>query len=241
MTTLVVSDLHLDAERPEITDQFRRFLAEEACAADALYILGDLFESSIGDDDPEPHQALVKTALRELTERGVALYVMHGNRDFLFGPRFCQDTGAQLIDDPTIVERHGRRVLMTHGDALCVDDRPYQALRALVRDPAFQRRFSKLSIRTRQALAASARAGSQAHTGRQASMLMDVNLEAVADLLRRAGTDTLLHGHTHRPGVQYLTVDGIARTRIVTGDWYTQGSVLRWDDTGFHLEERRRR
>lgn len=240
MTTFVVSDLHLDATRPEIAEQFLRFLADEARGAAALYILGDLFESAIGDDDPDAHQALVKRALGALSASGVALYVMHGNRDFLLGSGFCRDTGATLLTDPTLVERHGRRALMTHGDALCIDDRPYQALRALVRDQSFQRHFLGLSLSRRQALAARARTGSKTHTATQPAMLMDVNLAAVDDLFRRSDVDLLIHGHTHRPAVHAVTVDGIPRTRIVTGDWYTQGSVLRWDDSGLYLEARHR-
>jgi UDP-2,3-diacylglucosamine hydrolase len=235
MTVLVVSDLHLDAARPEIARQFTAWLAGPARAARALYVLGDLFEAWIGDDDPDPHKREVVGALRALADRGVALYFMHGNRDFLLGERFCRDTGGSLLVDPTIAEYAGRRVLLTHGDALCTDDAPYQRLRALVRDPVWQAQFLALSIEQRSALAAEARAGSRAHTGAQAPMLMDVNPEAVASAFRSAAVDTLVHGHTHRPGVHALEVDGTARTRIVTGDWYSQGSVLSWDTDGFRL------
>ncbi|HXQ31285.1 MAG TPA: UDP-2,3-diacylglucosamine diphosphatase [Steroidobacteraceae bacterium] len=235
MTALVVSDLHLDGARPEIARQFTGFLAAQACAARALYILGDLFEVWIGDDDPDPHKREVVAALRALTATGVALYLMHGNRDFLLGERFCEETGGILLTDPTIVEIDGQRALLTHGDALCTDDVPYQRLRALVRDPAWQAQFLALSVAQRQALAVEARAGSKAHTAGQPPMLMDVNAAAVAAVFRDAGVDTLVHGHTHRPGVYPSMVDGRPRTRIVTGDWYTQGSVLRWDAAGLVL------
>jgi UDP-2,3-diacylglucosamine hydrolase len=235
MTALVVSDLHLDGARPEIAQQFAGFLAAEAYRARALYILGDLFEVWIGDDDPDPHKRGVIAALRRLTGTGVALYLMHGNRDFLLGERFCAETGGSLLTDPTVVEIDGRRALLTHGDALCTDDVPYQRLRALVRDPAWQAQFLALSVAQRQALAVEARAGSKAHTTSQQTMLMDVNAEAVATVFRDAGVDTIVHGHTHRPGVYTHTVDGRPRTRIVTGDWYTQGSVLRWDAAGLAL------
>ncbi|HXQ64077.1 MAG TPA: UDP-2,3-diacylglucosamine diphosphatase [Steroidobacteraceae bacterium] len=235
MTALVVSDVHLDGARPEIARQFTGFLGTEARGARALYILGDLFEVWIGDDDPDPHKREVIAALRGLTQSGVALYLMHGNRDFLLGERFCDETGGTLLTDPTIVEIEEQRALLTHGDALCTDDVPYQRLRALVRDPAWQAQFLALSVDQRQALAVEARAGSKAHTATQQTMLMDVNTEAVAAVFRDAGVDTIVHGHTHRPGVYLHAVDGRPRKRIVTGDWYTQGSVLRWDAAGLTL------
>lgn len=240
MTALVVSDLHIDAARPEIGEQFLAFLAGEARRATALYVLGDLFEAWIGDDDDDPHRRRVVAGLRALTDSGVALYCQRGNRDFLYGPRFERDTGGQLLADPVIVTRHGRRALFAHGDALCTDDVPYQRLRALVRDPLWQRAFLRLDRATRQLLADEARSGSRAHTAQQPRMLMDVNPATVAALLRAAGVDTLVHGHTHRPGVHALEVDGRACTRYVTGDWYAQGSVLCWDATGLRLETRPR-
>jgi UDP-2,3-diacylglucosamine hydrolase len=235
MAALVVSDLHLDPAQPEIGAQFRAFLAAEGRAASALYVLGDLFEVWIGDDDPDAHKRAVIADLRALSDAGVALYFLHGNRDFLLGARFCEATGGELLTDPTIVERYGRRALITHGDALCTDDAPYQKLRALVRDPLWQAQFLALSVGQRLALAREARAGSQAHTQAQPRMLMDVNAAAVATVFRDAGVDTIIHGHTHRPGVYPLVVDGRSCTRIVTGDWYTQGSVLRWDASGLSL------
>ena len=235
MAALVVSDLHIDAARPGIAAQFHGFLDAEARGARALYVLGDLFELWIGDDDPDPHKRAVIADLRAVADAGVALYFLHGNRDFLLGARFCEETGGVLLTDPTVVELYGRRALVTHGDALCTDDAPYQKLRALVRDPRWQAQFLALSIGQRQALAREARAGSEAHTQAQPPMLMDVNAEAVATVFRGAAVDTIIHGHTHRPGVYRHTVDGRACTRIVTGDWYAQGSCLRWDESGFRL------
>ena len=236
MTVLVVSDLHLDGARPEIARQFDGFLRERAPGAEALYVLGDLFETWIGDDDPDAHKRSVIASLRRLTDSGVALYFMHGNRDFLLGERFARETGGTLLTDPTIATFAGRRLLLTHGDALCTDDAPYQRLRALVREPRWQKQFLALSVRQRERLADEARAGSKAHTSGQLPVLMDVNPDAVARVFRDAGVDTLVHGHTHRPAVHALDVDGRARTRIVTGDWYTQGSVLEWDGNGLRLE-----
>jgi len=235
MAALVVSDLHLDPANPGISAQFGGFL-RALREVEALYVLGDLFEAWIGDDDPEPHHRETIAGLRAAADAGVALYFMHGNRDFLLGERFCRETGGHLLADPTVVTRYGRRVLMTHGDALCADDRPYQRLRAMVREPAWQSQFLALSVRQRQALAQEARAGSRAHTSTQAQMLMDVNADAVSNAFRTAGVDVIVHGHTHRPGSYEHEVDGRRRTRIVTGDWYAQGSVLRWDERGFELQ-----
>ena len=236
MTLLVVSDLHLDAARPEIARQFEAFLEGPARAARVLYILGDLFEVWIGDDDPDPHKRAVIAALRKLSDCGVKLYFMHGNRDFLLGERFCRETGGEFLTDPSIAAAHGERVLLTHGDALCTDDAPYQRLRALVREPRWQKQFLALSVAQRETLAAEARAGSKAHTSGQPAMLMDVNSAAVERVFREANIDTLVHGHTHRPGVTRSVVDGRPRTRLVTGDWYTQGSVLEWNDAGLKLK-----
>jgi UDP-2,3-diacylglucosamine hydrolase len=232
MTVLVVSDLHLDAGRPATTAEFTAFLRGPARDAVALYVLGDLFEAWIGDDDPDPGKRAVVAEFAALSAAGVALHFMHGNRDFLLGARFCAETGGTLLVDPTIVEYAGRRALLTHGDALCTDDVPYQRLRALVRDPKWQAAFLGLSVAQRTALAAEARAGSKAHTATQHTMLMDVNAAAVAAVLRAANVDTLVHGHTHRPGRHHLEVDGRPRTRIVTGDWYHAGSWLAWDAAG---------
>lgn len=240
MHALAVSDLHIDAAYPAIGRQFVAFLDGEARAAVALYVLGDLFETWIGDDDTDPHRGEVVDALGRLTAAGTELYVMAGNRDFLYGDGFTARTGAALLTDPTLVTRFGRTVLMTHGDALCVDDVPYQRLRATVRDARWQRAFLALPRRARVDLAAAARRGSREHTAQQMNELMDVNADAVTAVFRAAGVDTILHGHTHRPRVHDLVVDGQRRSRIVTGDWSRHGSVLRWDADGLHLSTRPR-
>jgi UDP-2,3-diacylglucosamine hydrolase len=236
VTTLFISDLHIDASRPPIIEQFLDFLQSEARSAVALYILGDLFESWIGDDAPDATQAAAIAGLRALTSSGVPCFVMHGNRDFLISRQFCELSGAQLLPDPLIVTLYGEPVLVMHGDALCTDDHAYQRLRATVRDPAWQRQFLALSIDARRVLAGAARAGSQAHTAAMQHDITDVNAHSVALALRAAGTSTLLHGHTHRPAIHALEVDGRPRTRIVLGDWYDQGSVLRWDSNGPELQ-----
>ncbi len=235
MATLFISDLHIDASRPAITQQFLSFLRTEATGAEALYILGDLFESWVGDDDADSAQRAAISGLRALTLRGVPCFVMHGNRDFLLGPQFCTMSGAQLLADPLIITLYGEPVLVMHGDALCTDDRAYQRLRATVRDADWQRQFLALPVAARRALAGAARVGSRAHTAAMEYAITDVNAASVATVLRAAGTATLLHGHTHRPAVHSLQIDGRACTRIVLGDWYAQGSLVRWDRTGPEL------
>jgi len=238
VTVLFISDLHLDGARPDITRQFLAFLAGEAPNAQRLYILGDLFEAWIGDDDPDTDKRAVIDALRALTHRGVQCYVMHGNRDFLLGKRFCSNTGTVLIDDGTVIDVFGQRVLLMHGDTLCTDDHSYQRLRRIVRNPLVQWGLRSLTLSQRQRLAERMRAGSKAHieaADRASPYIMDVNGDAVTAAFRRFDVDVLIHGHTHRPAIHALTVDGRAKTRIVLGDWYDQGSVLRWTERGYEL------
>jgi UDP-2,3-diacylglucosamine hydrolase len=235
LATLFISDLHIDASRPAITAQFLDFLARDAAGAEALYILGDLFESWIGDDAPDADQTRAIEGLRALTQGGVPCFVMHGNRDFLLGERFCALSGATLLPDPIVLTLHGESVVVMHGDALCTDDRSYQRLRATVRDPGWQRRFLALSVDQRRALSAAARDGSRAHTAAAGHAITDVNEHSVAGVLRQAGARLLLHGHTHRPAVHEVRVAGQLCTRIVLGDWYDQGSAVRWDERGFAL------
>lgn len=235
MTTLFISDLHLQASRPEIGRQFLAFLAEEAARADALYILGDLFETWVGDDDPDPHYAEMKAALRRISDRDVPLYFMHGNRDFLVGERFAEESGARLLPDPSKIDLYGEQVLLTHGDALCTDDVKYQEVRRMTRDAAWQAMMLAKPLAERQAIAKKAREDSTAHGSTIDEAIADVNQAAVEALLREHDVLTLLHGHTHRPAVHHFLLDGLPATRIVLGDWYEQGSVVRWDEIGPRL------
>ena len=223
---LFVSDLHLDAALPEAVDQFRAFLEGEARSAAGLYILGDLFEAWVGDDDPEPCRSAVCDALRAYTSAGHPAWVVRGNRDFLFNTGFETRTGCTLLPDPVRVRIGALDAFVSHGDVLCTDDLPYQELRSIVRQPDFQARFMALPLDTRRAIADKARSGSKAHTGRTAYDVMDVNAEAVSKAFRVTSTRLMIHGHTHRPGIHAVEVDGQTCTRIVLGDWYTQGSVL---------------
>jgi UDP-2,3-diacylglucosamine hydrolase len=235
VTTLFISDLHLNGAEPEITAQFVQFLRGEARSAEHLYILGDLFEFWIGDDDPDPSYALIQNELRELTQAGVNCSVMHGNRDFLLGTAFCARTGSRLIADGTIIELCGERVLLLHGDVLCTDDRSYQRLRRIVRNPFVQWIFNCLPLSRRERLATRIRAGSKMHTQRAAATIMDVNPQAVIATLQRAQVKTMIHGHTHRPAIHAHVLPTGSGTRIVLGDWHTQGSVLRWVADGYQL------
>jgi UDP-2,3-diacylglucosamine hydrolase len=237
VTTLFVSDLHLDALEPEAGAQFIEFLNARAASAEALYILGDLFESWVGDDDEDDHRAGICQALRGLSARGVPCYVMHGNRDFLLQQGFEQRTGTHLLSDPVVIDLYGERVLLTHGDALCTADRSYQMLRALVRDASWQRRFLRLPLAVRRALAQQARRGSRRHTGNSAAYIMDVDPAAVVAAMRACGVRLLVHGHTHRPAIHEFAIDGLPARRIVLGAWHDQGSCLSWQPQGFKLEE----
>ncbi len=228
VTTLFISDLHLNGAQPEITRQFMEFLRGPARDAEHLYILGDLFEFWIGDDDPDLAYAKVQDALRDLTNSGVPCSVMHGNRDFLLGRKFCQRTGCKLIDDGSIIQLYGQPVLLTHGDLLCTDDHSYQRLRRYVRNPLVQWVFTCLSLTRRERIAARIRAGSRMHTRQAASAIMDVNAAAVDRAFDRAAVQIMIHGHTHRPAIHQHPKGDMTRTRIVLGDWHSQGSVLRW-------------
>ncbi len=243
MTTLFISDLHLDASRPAITDLFLEFLRREGPAADALYILGDLFEAWIGDDAPSPAGDAVAVALRAVADAGVPVYFIRGNRDFLLGEDYARRSGMRILPDPSVIDLYGKPVLLQHGDLLCTDDIPYQQFRAQTRDPAFQAQFLSQPLAARVAFAQKARDTSQS---RQSEMKQGdrAQFEAVTDVapaevqatFARYGVDTMIHGHTHRPAIHELQVAGRGCRRIVLGDWYEQGSVLRVDADRMILE-----
>ncbi len=228
MAILFVADIHLGEEHPAIGHRFRAFLESElARRAEALYILGDLFELWIGDDAPTPHQRPLLDALAELSGRGVPLFVMRGNRDFLLGKGFEAATGARLIDDPATIDLHGTPALLMHGDTLCTDDEAYQAFRRQVRDPRWQANFLAQSPEQRLEFARKARRASRAESRGKPEAIMDVNQEAVAEAMRTHGVGLLIHGHTHRPAIHEFELDGRPARRIVLGDWYRAASVLK--------------
>lgn len=230
--TLFASDLHLDSEAPWAIDAFLKFLGREARGAEALYLLGDLFEVWVGDDDDNPDNARACDGIARLTASGVAVYALHGNRDFLLGDAFAKRTGAQLLPDPVMVDLYGVPTLLSHGDAFCTEDTSYQELRSIVRKPAWQRRFLSLSLESRRELASAARAGSKAHTTRMIPTIMDVNPEAVTRAFRATGARRLIHGHTHRPAIHPSVIDGEAAERVVLAPWYEAASCLRVDANG---------
>ena len=236
MTTLFISDLHLDAERPTSVRQFLEFIERDASQAEALYILGDLFEAWIGDDDTHPANAPIVEALANLKRGGVPCYFMHGNRDFLLGKRFAAATGCILLEEFEILELPSARVLLTHGDLLCTDDKPYMAMRATVRNPDWIRDFLAKPLKERRRIAEDIRDTSQAAIAEKPPEIMDVSQRTVESTMRQYGVNTLLHGHTHRPGIHSFSLDGTEATRVVLGAWYEQGSVVRWDSSGFRLE-----
>ena len=236
MSVLFISDLHLTEERPEANERFIAFLEEKARNAEALYILGDFFEYWIGDDDlAEPFNAVIAGLLADLTRRGVQVNLMHGNRDFLIGERFCAATGARLLDDPAIHEIGGVKTLLVHGDTLCTDDVEYQAWRRKAREPAFQAAFLAKSLTERRQAIVQMREKSKEVVQGKSAEIMDVNDGAVREALRRHGVRRLIHGHTHRPGRHALEVDGERRERWVLPDWYGRGGYVEVDRRGPRL------
>ncbi len=235
MARIFVSDVHLDARAPQATARFLEFLRTTAAGAEALYVLGDLFEAWVGDDDRSEGNASVCAALRRLTDSGVPVFALHGNRDFLLGEGFCQASGVVLLPDPVIARLADEPVLLTHGDLLCTGDHDYQELRSIVRDPRWQARFLHLPLAERELLAGEARAGSRRHTARTVPVIMDVDPEAVRAACRAAGVRRLVHGHTHRPGVHDFDLDGVPAQRLVLGAWYEGGSWLECGPGGWAL------
>ena len=227
MPSLFISDLHLSEERPAANERFIAFLEDRARAADALYILGDLFEYWIGDDDlAAPFNAVIAGLLQALAKRGVQVWVMHGNRDFLLGEGFCRATGARLLQDPAIVKLGGVDTLLMHGDTLCTDDLDYQNWRRTARSAVWQREFLAKTRRERHQAIGALREKSREVIRAKPAEIMDVNGGAVRDALRRHGVRRLLHGHTHRPGRHALEVDGRRCERWVLPDWYGPGGYL---------------
>jgi UDP-2,3-diacylglucosamine hydrolase len=234
---LFISDLHLSVERPGPNEQFLRFLHEEAARADALYILGDLFEYWIGDDGigEDPLARSVVRALRQLSKSGVATYLMVGNRDFLMGAEFCAAAGAVFLDDPRVVEIDGKPVLLMHGDTLCTDDADYQGWRQTARSAAWQSEFLGKSLPERRETIEGLRAKSKAVVQAKPAQIMDVNEGAVREAFRVHGVDLMIHGHTHRPAMHEHEVDGRLCRRWVLPDWYGRGGYLALDAVGPRL------
>jgi len=236
VSTLFISDLHLSGERENITKLFINFLEQRASKADALYILGDLFEVWPGDDMVQPDYLQSMSKMKQLTDNGLPLYVMQGNRDFLMAEQFAEESGATLIEDPTIIDLYGTATLLMHGDTLCSDDIDYQKFRTMVRDPKWKADFLSKSKEERLAITTKYREISKDATAKKKMDIMDVNQQAVEAVMLEQNINQLIHGHTHRPAIHDFIVNKKEMKRIVLGDWFEQGSVLVCDESGCQLE-----
>jgi UDP-2,3-diacylglucosamine hydrolase len=234
---LFISDLHLSPDRPGTVDLFLNFLAARARQAQRLYILGDLFDAWIGDDDDSPPSPAACAALRGLTQAGTACGIMHGNRDFLIGRRFARDTGCTLLKDPTLIDLGRTPTLLMHGDLLCTDDVAYQRFRRRIRNPLIQRLVLWRSLASRRAIAADYRSKSGAATAKKPETIMDVNADTVKQYLTRYGAENLVHGHTHRPADHRLDLPSGLATRRVLAEWHPdRGEALVWCDGEWRRE-----
>nr|WP_086940216.1 UDP-2,3-diacylglucosamine diphosphatase [Thaumasiovibrio occultus] len=230
MTTYFIADLHLSEERQDITDCLLQFLHSltNSDDTDALYVLGDLFEMWIGDDVNNPFLTAVKSAFLAVNQRGIPIYFIHGNRDFLIGKRFAKEAGMVLLDEHTVIDLYGRPTLIMHGDTLCTADEAYQRFRAKVHQRWLQCLFLALPLFVRQRIGSKMRHQSQATNSEKSYTIMDVTPSEVEHQLEAHGVDLLIHGHTHRPAIHQATHG----QRVVLGDWYDQGSVLKFDNNG---------
>jgi UDP-2,3-diacylglucosamine hydrolase len=232
---LLISDLHLEEQRPDITQAFLDLLTGRARTAKALYILGDFFEAWIGDDAMSPFQRSICQALRDLSDSGTEIFLMHGNRDFMLGQAFCKAAGCTLLNDPSVIPMNGEPVLLMHGDSLCTRDEAYMRLRRYLRHPLTLWILRHLPLRTRHKLARKLRSESRAQTRMKANDIVDVTPEEVPRIMSQYGVRTLIHGHTHRPAIHKLQVNDQTAQRIVLGDWDRQGWALQVDEQGFNL------
>ena len=232
---LLISDLHLEEQRPDITRAFLALLDGRARAAESLYILGDFFEAWIGDDAMSPFQLSICKALRALSNGGTQVFLMHGNRDFMVGKAFCKAAGCTLLKDPSVVQLNGEPVLLMHGDSLCTRDEAYMRMRRYLRNPLTLWVLRHLPLGTRHKLARKLRNESRAQTRMKANDIVDVTPEEIPRIMAQYGVRTLIHGHTHRPAIHKLLVGNDAAKRIVLGDWDHQGWALQVDEQGFQL------
>ena len=232
---LFASDVHLSAHRPGAVATFLEFLSGPVRQADRLYLLGDVFDLWLGDDDDRAPHPEVEAALAETVSAGVPIDLIRGNHDFLLGGAFVERTGCRLLDEPHVIEVMNERAVLLHGDTLCTRDVEYQAFRRYARDPENQRAFLARPMEERVQEAAGIRATSNARTRIEAEDIMDVTDEEVVRVLSECGATRMIHGHTHRPAVHELGVDAGPATRVVLGDWYDRGTVLVWDEAGCRL------
>lgn len=235
MHTLFISDLHLHESRPQVTRAFFHFLHTQAIHAEALYILGDFFDAWIGDDDDSELVQDVANGLHKLNELGVAIYFMHGNRDFLLGEAYASKAGMELIPDGIIIDLYGTPTLLMHGDSLCTDDIEYQQFRTMVRSQQWQQQILAQPLAARRALAAQMREKSQSMNSLKAEDILDVSPAEVITQMESAGVTRMIHGHTHRPARHSLTVSNQSAERIVLGDWHDFGWSIKADNNTIEL------
>ena len=234
---LFISDLHISLEKTEITRRFLNFLNGRASQAQALYILGDLFDAWIGDDDNTPPNKTVKKALKALADSGTDIFMLQGNRDFLLGQRFADETGITLLDEYAVIELGGNLVLLTHGDLLCTDDLPYQAFRVKSHSPEWQQNVLSKPLWLRLLAARWYRLRSHFHKRKKTQDIMDVNQQTVKETMQRYECRTLIHGHTHRPATHDLVIGGHPAQRIVLADWKKdRAECLCWSNQTFRVE-----
>jgi UDP-2,3-diacylglucosamine hydrolase len=236
VTKLFISDLHLDASRPAAIAAFLDFLAGPARAATDLYRLGDLFEVWVGDDDPNPLHLKIAVAINDVARSGTRCFFMAGNRDFVIGKDFLQRAGMTGLHDPALICVGDTSVLISHGDIYCTDDIGYQRYRRIVYNPVIRAIYNALPFALRNRIVGSIRSNSQTSVEFKPPEIMDVNPAAINHALTEYGVSVILHGHTHRPAIHDFDADGKQARRIVLGDWYQAGSVLRWDEAGPRLE-----
>ncbi|AOM42584.1 UDP-2,3-diacylglucosamine diphosphatase [Xenorhabdus hominickii] len=235
MSTLFIADLHLNEQEPAVIAGFLRFLREDAIHAGSLYILGDFFDYWIGDDDPNPLHTKIAQALSELNQKGIPCYFIHGNRDFLLGSRFAKESGLTLLPQEKVLELHGKRILILHGDTLCTDDVGYQKYRKRVHTPWIQWLFLRLPLFIRLKIAAKMRAGSQYANTQKSESIMDVNQQAVIEHFEKYQADWVIHGHTHRPAIHDIQVGNRTVHRGVLGAWHHQGSMFKVTEASIEL------
>lgn len=236
MTRLFIADTHLHESRPAVTEGLFRFFRDRAGSAEALYILGDFFDSWVGDDDDSDLARTVISELQRLHRGGTRLYLMHGNRDFLIGDTFARAARVELLADPTVINLYGQQALLMHGDSLCTQDREYMAFRRQVRSPQWQSEVLSKPLEERRELARQLRAQSASMNSNKAEDIMDVTPEEVVRTMRREATPLLIHGHTHRPARHSVSVNDRMCERIVLGDWHDRGWCLRADPGELQLE-----
>lgn len=235
---LFISDLHIALDKPEITRKFLHFLENRAAKASAVYILGDLFDAWIGDDDDTPPNPKIRKQLKRLTESGTQVYFQHGNRDFLLGQQFYRDTGVIPLGDYAVIDLFGTPTLLTHGDLLCTDDLPYQAFRAKSRTPVWQHSVLSKPLLVRLLAARWYRLRSFLHKRKKSQDIMDVNQDTVVRIMQAHGCFRLIHGHTHRPHLHNFMINQQPAQRFVLADWRKDAAeFLCWNKTGYSIEQ----